>query len=354
MKPANIRDVARRAEVSVASVSRVLNGAGPVTDGTRKKVMEAVEALQYVPHSGARSLSTSRTHTVGVILPDLHGEFFSELIRGMDLAARERGFHLIVSSSHDDAEAAGAAVRSMRGRVDGLILMSPHATVGRAAANLTSGLPVVRLNDDAAEPERPSIVVDNRGGAVAAVRHLIELGRRRIVHVAGPADNLEAEARLSGYLQAMADAGLDARVIEGDFDMESGRRAGADLAREGQGVDAVFAGNDMMALGVMRSLEDEGVNCPREVAVVGFDDVPLASLVRPGLTTLRIDIAGTGREALERLLGLIDGDADVGRRTVRPELIVRGSTRADLVDMRSADGRPSIVKATAQGDNQDV
>jgi LacI family transcriptional regulator len=353
LKPANIRDVARRAEVSVASVSRVLNGAGPVTDGTRKKVMEAVEALRYVPHSGARSLSTNRTQTVGVILPDLHGEFFSETIRGMDLAARERGFHLIVSSSHDDADEAAAAVRSMRGRVDGLILMSPHATVGRAATDLTSGLPVVRLNDDAAEPDRPSIVIDNLGGSVAAVEHLIGLGRTRIVHVSGPADNLEAEARLSGYLRAMADAGLDARVIEGDFDMASGRRAGAELAA-GRGVDAVFAGNDMMALGVMQVLQDAGLRCPQDVAVVGFDDVPLASLVRPGLTTLRIDIAGTGREALERLLGLIDGDADVGRRIVRPELVVRGSTRAELSEKRSAGGRPPVVTATAQGENQDV
>jgi len=354
VKPANIRDVARRAEVSVASVSRVLNGAGPVTEGTRKKVMEAVEALQYVPHSGARSLSTNRTQTVGVILPDLYGEFFSELIRGMDLAARERGYHLIVSSSHDDAEQAAAAVRSMRGRVDGLILMSPHATVGQAAAGLTGGLPVVRLNDDAAEPDRPSIVVDNHGGAMAAVRHLVTLGRRRIAHVSGPADNLEAEARLSGYLEAMAQASLDARVIEGDFDMASGRRAGLELATPGQSVDAVFAGNDMMALGVLLALQDVGVRCPQDVAVVGFDDVPLASLVRPGLTTLRIDIAGTGRTALERLLGLIDGQADAGRQIVRPELVTRGSTRPELSETRPAGGRPSVVNVSAQGDNQDV
>jgi LacI family transcriptional regulator len=354
VKPANIRDVARRAEVSVASVSRVLNGAGPVTEVTRRKVMEAVEALQYIPHSGARSLSTSRTQTVGVILPDLYGEFFSELIRGIDLAARERGFHLIVSSSHDDAGEAAAAVRSMRGRVDGLILMSPHASVGQAAAGLTGGLPVVRLNDGAAEPDRPSIVVDNHGGAVMAVRHLIGLGRGQIVHISGPTDNLEAEARLAGYLQAMADAGLDARVMEGDFDQASGRRAGQALARGARPADAVFAGNDMMALGVMLALQDEGLRCPDDVAVVGFDDVPLAALVRPALTTLRIDIAGTGRSALERLLGLIDGSQDVGRQVVRPELVIRASTRAPDTTTRTADGRPPVVNISALGDHQDV
>lgn len=353
MKAANIRDVARRAAVSVASVSRVLNGAGPVTEVTRRKVMEAVEALQYVPHSGARSLSTSRTQTLGVILPDLYGEFFSELIRGMDLAARERGYHLIVSSSHDDADEAAAAVRSMRGRVDGLILMSPHASVGQAAAGLTGGIPVVRLNDNSADPAQPAIVVDNRGGAVAAVRHLLEIGRRRVAHVAGPSDNLEAEERLAGYLEAMAEAGLDARVVEGDFDMASGRRAALELMR-GHGVDAVFAGNDMMALGLLQGLQDQGVDCPTQVAVVGFDDVPLAAFVRPALTTLRIDIAGTGRGALERLLGLIDGQSGGGRQVVRPELVIRGSTRAAAASTRTAGGRPPVVETSAQGDPKDV
>lgn len=350
MRPANIRDVAQRAEVSVASVSRVLNGAGPVTEATRRKVMEAVEALQYVPHSGARSLSTSRTQTVGVVLPDLYGEFFSELIRGMDLAARESGYNLIVSSSHDDAEEAAAAVRAMRGRVDGLILMSPNAAVGQAVAGVAGGLPMIRLNDGAADDA--AIVVDNHGGAMQAVRHLIKLGRRRIAHVAGPSDNLEAEARLSGYLAAMAEAGLDARVVEGDFDLASGRRAGLDLARSG--IDAVFAGNDMMALGVLLALQDQGVGCPREVAVVGFDDVPLASLVRPALSTLRIDIAGMGRSALERLLTRVAGRQDAGRQIVRPELVIRGSTSGPDAKARAANERTPVAHHSAQGDNQDV
>lgn len=352
MRPANIRDVAKRAEVSVASVSRVLNGAGPVTEATRRKVMEAVEALQYVPHSGARSLSTSRTQTVGVVLPDLYGEFFSELIRGMDLAARESGYNLIVSSSHDEAEAAATAVRSMRGRVDGLILMSPNASVGQAVSAVTGGMPVVRLNDGAAEDA--AIVVDNHGGAVAAVEHLIALGRTRIAHVAGPSDNLEAEARLSGYLAAMAHAGLDARVVEGDFDMASGRRAGLELARAGQGVDAVFAANDMMALGVLLALQDAGLQCPQDVAVVGFDDVPLASLVRPALSTLRIDIAGMGRSALERLLARIAGQQDAGRQIVRPELVIRGSTSDPDTKARAANERTPIAQHSAQGDHHDV
>ncbi|QDH73041.1 LacI family DNA-binding transcriptional regulator [Brevundimonas sp. M20] len=326
MKPATIRDVAQRADVSVASVSRVLNGNGPVTEATRKRIMEAVDALQYVPHSGARSLSTSKTSTVGVILPDLYGEFFSELIRGMDVAARALGYHLIVSSSHDDADEASAAIRSMRGRVDGLIVLSPHLGAANLAAGLAGRTPVLLMNGGAVDANRPSIVVDNHGGAVAAVEHLIALGRTRIAHIAGPTGNLEAEARLAGYLEAMADAGLPTMVVDGAFTRASGEDAGAALAARSDRPDAVFAANDNMAVGALLAFQDAGLRVPEDVAMVGFDDIPLAGLVRPALTTLKIHIAETGRKALERLVGLIGSNADTACEVVRPELVVRASS----------------------------
>ena len=331
MKAATIRDVAERAGVSVASVSRTLNGAGPVTDATRARVLEAVEALHYVPHSGARSLSTSKTQTVGVILPDLFGEFFSELIRGMDVAARALGYHLIVSSSHDDADEASAAIRSMRGRVDGLIVLSPHLDAANLAASMAGRTPILLMNGGATDAGRPSIVVDNHGGAVQAVEHLIATGRERIAHIAGPAGNLEAEARLAGYLQAMAAAGLPTTVIDGNFTRESGQKAGTVLAARAGRPDAVFVANDNMAVGAMLAFQEAGLRVPEDVALVGFDDIPLASLVRPGLTTLRINISDTGRNALERLVGLIKSagePAAAACEVVRPELVVRPSSLA--------------------------
>ncbi len=343
MKAATIRDVAERASVSVASVSRVLNGAGPVTEPTRRRILDAVEALQYVPHSGARSLSTSRTHTVGVILPDLFGEFFSELIRGLDVAAREQGYHLIVSSSHDDAEEAAAAMRSMRGRVDGLIVLSPHLDGASLAAGQAGGVPVLLMNGGGQDSGRPSIVIDNHGGARTAVEHLLDLGRRRIAHVAGPSGNLEAEARLAGYLEAMAEAGLESRVVEGDFTQASGHGAGVELMGN-ERPDAIFAANDMMAVGVMLALQEAGVRCPDDVAVVGFDDVPIAALVRPSLTTLQIRIADNGRRALERLVGLIESTgqdlADTACDVVTPELVVRQSSGTAPATATQA-GRPA-------------
>ena len=331
MKAATIRDVAERAQVSVASVSRVLTGAGAVTEPTRLKVLEAVEALAYVPHSGARSLSTSRTDTVGVILPDLFGEFFSELIRGMDVAARANGLHLIVSSSHDDASEAAAAIRSMRGRVDGLIVLSPHLDAAHLTNSLSGRLPVLLMNGGANDAGRPSMVVDNVGGAVAAVEHLLAQGRRRIAHIGGPTGNLEARERQAGYLQAMTAAGCEPQIAAGDFTQASGHVATTALLAEGVRPDAIFAANDTMAVGVLLALQEAGVRCPEDIAVVGFDDVPIAALVRPALTTLRIEIAGMGRRAMDRLVALIaasnDPEAapDAACEILKPQLVVRQS-----------------------------
>ena len=351
MKPATIRDVARHADVSVASVSRVLNGTGVVNESTRQRILQAIDVLRYVPHSGARSLSTSRTDTVGVILPDLFGEFFSELIRGMDVAARAHGLHLIVSSSHDDADEASAAIRSMRGRVDGLIVLSPYLNAVSLTASLAGRTPVLLMNGGAMDAERPSIVIDNRGGAITAVQHLLALGRRRIAHISGPSGNLEAEARLSGYAEALAGSGVIAQVLDGDFTQGSGYRAVSRMLAAGERPDAIFAGNDMMAVGAVLALQEAGVRCPEDIAVVGFDDVPIAELVRPALTTLRIDIAGLGKRAMERLVAMIQSPeaGDVASEIVRPSLVVRGSTQGSATAETQFQSFPAEAKPTAPG-----
>lgn len=329
-KAATIRDVAERAQVSVASVSRVLNGSSAITETTRRRVLDAVDSLRYVPHVGARSLSTSRTDTIGVILPDLFGEFFSELIRGMDLGARAHGKHLIVSSSHDGAEETLAAVRSMRGRVDGMIVLSPYMRAGGLAADVAGRLPVLLMNGGD-EGGRPSIAIDNHGGAVAAVRHLKDTGRRRVAHIRGATGNVEAEARLAGYLSAIGQQ--EPIIVDGDFSQAAGHRAALELLAQDARLDAVFAANDMMAIGALLAFQEAGVRCPEDVAVVGFDDVPIAALVRPALTTLRVNIAEIGRRGVERLIGLVQAgptwaQADFSCEIVQPILVERQSTAA--------------------------
>ncbi len=333
MTAATIKDVAREAKVSVASVSRALNGGAGVTAATRERIHAAAKRLHYIPHAAARMLITRRTHTIGALLPDLHGEFFSELIRGIDLAARARGLHLLVSSSHDGVEEVAAALRAMQGRVDGLLLMSPHADADFLRKNLPAELPTVLMNTRLAGTDYCALSVDNEGGARLIVEHLLSRNRRRIAFIRGPAGNRDAAERERGYRQALADSatGSEAMTLAGDFSEESGYRAGQQLLAMPHRPDAVFAANDMMAIGFLSALREAGVDVPGEIAVAGFDDVPMARYVTPALTTIQVHIADLGRQAMEMLGEQIDNPGSITpgtRRHVGAELVARASSAA--------------------------
>jgi LacI family transcriptional regulator len=329
-----IKDVARAAGVSVASVSRALNGHENVTDTTRQRIVEVANRLRYMPNDAARSLITRRTQTIGAILPDLHGEFFSELIRGIDLAARTRGLHLLVSSSHGDADEAAAALRSMQGRVDGLLIMSPHADPRLLDANLPDSLPAVIMNARAGQSRYPTLNIDNHGGALAMTNHLIACGHRRIAFIAGPAGNLDADERRRGYHDALAAAGLacEAKVLIGDFSEESGYAAGHELFGYPQRPDAVFAANDMMAIGCLFALAERDLVIPIDIAIAGFDDIPIARYVTPPMTTVRVRIADLGRSALIRLVAEMEapGSSSSAPQVLPCEVVVRTSCGRSL------------------------
>lgn len=327
MAQATIRDVARAAAVSVASASRALNGHASVLPATRERILNAARALAYVPHAGARSLSMARAHTIGVVLPDLHGEYFSEIVRGMGAAARARGFQLLLSNMHADPAQAASALGAMRGRVDGLVIMAPDLDVDALAASLPRGLPVVLVNAPAVGTH-PSLEVENRAAASAMVAHLVASGRCRIVHIAGPAVNREAVARREGFLAAIAQAGIatGADVLDGDFEEAAGAQIGRHLAATPGIADAVFAANDNMAIGCLLALREAGVDVPGGIAVAGFDDIPAARYISPALTTMRVDIADLGARSIARLLQAIDDEAGPQHQTLHPELVVRAST----------------------------
>ena len=333
-----IKDVARLAGVSVATVSRALNGHANVTTRTREHVMGMVAQLRFVPSSAARSMITRRTHTVGALLPDLHGEYFSELIRGIDLAARARGLHLLVSSSHGDAVEAAAALRAMQGRVDGLLVMSPHANADFLWGNVADDLPAVLMNTRAIGGAHSSFAVDNFAGAQSMVRHFVDCGHRRIAFIAGPESNFEAQERLRGYRAAMAELLADESelVLQGDFTQESGFRAGSHVVALTDRPSAVFAGNDVMAIGCLSALNEAGLRVPQDVALGGFDDIPISRYVNPPLTTVRARIAELGGLALERLASAIEEPerTSVQHQTLRADLVVRQSTTAPPVQPR--------------------
>lgn len=336
-RPASIRDVAREAGVSVTTISRVLNDLGPVAAETRRRVLQAIERLHYVPHRGARSLITRRTETVGVLLPDLYGEFFSELIRGIDQAARGSGYHVLVSGSHSDLGEARAVLGALRGRVDGLIVMSPDVDALPVLERWGHTLPVVLLNCGAGCRDFDAIAVDNYGGARALVRHLLGLGHRRVALIGGPAQNLDARDRARGWRDALAEAGCaPGPELAGDFREASGYAAGLALRRAVPRPTAVFAANDAMAVGCLSALREVGLRVPDDVALGGFDDIPIARYLNPPLTSVRVPIAELGGRAMQRLLTRFAGGGETApRREIIPaELTVRASCGA-------AAGRPA-------------
>jgi LacI family transcriptional regulator len=325
-----IKEVAREAGVSVATVSRALNNKGPVRAETGRRIREVASRLRYTPHGAARSLITRRTSTVGVLLPDMYGEFFSEVIRGVDQTARRHGYHLLVSSSHNDREEVEAAFRAMRGRVDGLVVMTPDIDAATLEANLTTGLPVVLVNCRVDGENYDSITIDNYGGAYAMVRHLIGLGHRRIALIKGAERNQDASERLRGYRDAMAVLGgawAPELEVAGDFTEESGSEAVEQVLALSPRPTAVFAANDSMAIGALSALGQAGLKVPADMAVAGFDDIPIARFMTPPLTSVHVPITDLGSRAMRCLAEALEAENRHVRRheTMQTRLVVRAS-----------------------------
>jgi len=327
-----IKDVAREANVSVATVSRVLNDSGPVSDETKKLIREVAGRMRYVPHSGARSLITSKTETIGVLLPDLYGEFFSEVIRGMDDTAQKNGFHLLISRAYADRHGIETAMKAMRGRVDGVVAMSPDLDEN-SLLNLPSTIPVVLLCSVPRGYEIDSLTIQNSRGAREMVAHLVGLGHRRIAIIKGAARNYDAAERLRGYRTALKDAGIapdPALERDGDFTEAAGYSAVVELLELADRPTAIFAANDSMAIGALSALRESGVDIPGEMAVAGFDDIPLARYMDPPLSSVHVPICELGARAVELLLHGITHKNDHQRRRERvsTELVIRRSTSA--------------------------
>ena len=329
---ATVYDVAKEAKVSIATVSRVLNNSGAVSEVTRLKVRRAADKLNYTPHLGARSLMIKRTDTIGIILPDMHGEFFSELLKGADAAARERGLHLLLSCSHDNAEEMAAALSSMRGRVDGIVIMSPLIGANAFQKYVPTDLPIVIVNGGRQDTHYSTVSLDNFSGAYKMTEHLIEEGYRRIALISGPASNQDAEQRKLGYVRAMEKMAKNGQsdIIEGDFSEISGYEAGMQILARTSRPDAIFASNDSMAIGCLSAFKDHGVAVPQDIALAGFDDIPLARYMRPSLSSVGVPIAELGMKSLEVLVGKIqqkESDEPADEYLYAPSLIIRDSSK---------------------------
>jgi LacI family transcriptional regulator len=330
---ATMNDVARVADVSIATVSHVINGTRFVSAQRVERVHAAMQELGYTPDATARSLRVGRTDTLGLVVPDNSNPFFAALARWIEEAGFDAGYTTILANSNERPDREHRYVSTLVSkRVDGLILApsrGDHGTLARLLQN--AGIPVVVVDRDAALPNADVVLYDNEGGSHEATSYLIGLGHVSIGCVAGPADATSAAERVHGFRRAMADAGLplsEHSVVEGDFLFEGGREATARLLATGEKLTALVAGNDLMAAGAIRELAARGISVPRDMSVIGFDDAPLAQMVSPALTTMRQPLQEMASAAVSQLLSRISGSDGVGptRQMLSTTLVVRDTT----------------------------
>ena len=320
----SIRDVARLAGVSHQTVSRVLNEHPSIRPETRERVLAVMAEISYSPNRAARALVTSRSRTIGILAAAATQYGPASSIAAIEAAARARGYW-VSTANVDPAEPQAipdAISHLLAQSIEGLVVIAPQVRVIRALTAQPLDIPYVTLQSTDLDPGH-TLSVDQIAGARLATRHLIELGHRSIYHLAGPQDWIEAEARMRGFLEEMSawDIPTTAPIL-GDWTAEFGYYAGRELLRF-RDFTAIFSSNDQMALGLLHAIRDEGLDCPRDISIVGFDDIPESAHFWPPLTTVRQDFAELGRRCVDLLLG---GGSERIVPSIIPELLVRSST----------------------------
>ena len=326
-RAAVMADVAQLARVSYQTVSRVLHDSPHVRGETRKRVLAAIRQLDYRPNSAAQALVTGRSRTLGVVSFDtaLYGP--ASTLLGIEQAAHDAGYAVSVSSLRSlNRETLQAAIQLLRDQgVDGVAVIAPLRAGMDALRHVRPDFAVVAV-EAGPNASIPVATVDQMAGAAAATRHLLGLGHRTVWHLAGPVDWNDAEERIEGWTSALCEANAPIpALLRGDWTPRSGYELGQSLLQIPE-MTAIFVANDQMALGLLRRLHEAGREVPRDLSVVGFDDIPEAAYFTPPLTTIRQDFAELGRRCLRILLGRIEGEPGPMRVVVSPELVVRAST----------------------------
>ncbi|MCS7068024.1 MAG: substrate-binding domain-containing protein [Meiothermus sp.] len=321
-----LSDVAREAGVSPSTVSRVINGTARVKPGKREAVLRAIERLHYHPNILAKGLAQGRSLTIGVVTQEISSPYYGEMLKGVEQALEKTPYHPIFASGHWRADQEEAALKVLVGRqVDALVVMD-GSVPGELLLELVKTMPVVVVGRNI--PGLPCLGIDNVQGALEGTRHLIELGHRRIAHIAGPQSHPDAIERLQGYREALQQGGIafdPALVVEGDYLEPSGLMAVESLLARGALFTAIFAANDQMAYGANVALYRRGIRVPQDVSLVGFDDLPSSSYFTPPLTTVRQPGLEMGWEAARLVLALLEGRSYTPRN-LSTRLVVREST----------------------------
>ncbi|MGI6284384.1 LacI family DNA-binding transcriptional regulator [Neomoorella humiferrea] len=308
-----IKDVAKHAGVSVTTVSRVLNNSRhPISPETRERVLAAIKELGFYPNAMARSLQLHETKTIGLILPDIANPYYPGIVRGVEDVAHEKGYTVILCNTDRSRERTKAYLRVLREkRVDGVIFTGGGAVEDASREHFFDHGQIATVVIGRHKADLPAVQVDNVQSAQEAVEHLIKLGHRRIATITGPAVSTTARDRLEGYRRAMEAEGIaieSAWIVEGDFEFNSGYQAVGKLPLQGpEKITAIFAHNDLMAIGAIKALQEKGLKVPEDVAVVGFDNIPLASFITPALSTVAVPVYDLGVTAMRVLAELLAG-----------------------------------------------
>lgn len=311
-----MKDVAEHARVSVSTVSYVLNDSGPVAADRRERVLDAVRVLEYSPNESARSLKRRSASTIGLIVPELTNQFFAQVAEGVQKAAAERGVLVVlcVPDATDRPESEHAKL--LRGqRLDGVVYLSGTGSLPTSILELSRSGPIVLVDEQIPGFDLPSVVCDSRRGAREVARHVLEQGHRRVAVIGGPSALWTAQQRLAGYREAAAAAGLDPDEIPvyvGDYRQHSGTELAARAldVPAAQRPTALLCANDLMAIGALEHCKAVGIRVPEQLSIVGFDDLPLSSLITPRLTTVRQPAHEMGFRAVTALFDLMEDAPD--------------------------------------------
>ena len=326
-----IKDVAKHAQVSTATVSHVINGTRFVTEETKNKVFLSIEALNYKPNAVARSLRKKESMIIGLVIPDITNPYFAEMAWSIELASRNQGYSIILFNSDGDIQKETLYINLLIGKqVDGVILVSAGESTENFRILQESEIPTVMVDRDSTNVNTDSVQIDNAVCGEIATSHLISLGHKRIACITGPRQVTPSYDRLKGYQKALKknDIQIDENyIVKGDFKPHGGYLAAKKLLQLENTPTAIFACNDLMSYGVIHAITEAGYTLPQDFSLVGFDDIYLSTYVNPPLTTIRQPRIEMGREAVNSLIKRIKNNVHYSRSIVlSAELIVRSST----------------------------
>jgi len=328
----NIKNVAKLAGVHPSTVSRVINNDSRISEKTKEKVLFIINKLDYTPNAIARGLKTKRTYTIGMLIPNITNPFYAEIVRGIENAANKSRFNVILCNSDDKLEKEILYLNILKEkRVDGLILGTAHVKDRSILELEKKNFPYILVSCDIAGLDKNCVIMNDIAGGTIATEYLIKLGHRKIAHITGPLEVRSAINRLEGYMIALEKNHIKYKeelIVEGDFRIAGGYKAMKKLLKLSEMPTAIFAANDLVAMGVMQAIQQKKYHIPKDFCIVGFDDIQLASFVHPPLTTVRQPTLEMGELAVKMLLRIIEkGEFNQKKVILKPELIVRKSCR---------------------------